>query len=81
MKKCILSAIGGALAMLIALIIIANVSAAKEQTQEKKEYEHIDFISTITQDDCFVCGNSTKDPMSLHWGCLLYTSPSPRDRG
>jgi len=40
MKKCILSAIGGALAMLITLIIIANVSVAREQKQEKIPYEH-----------------------------------------
>ena len=66
MKKCILSAIAGAAAMLVVLIIAANVRAAKEQNTE--EYEHIDFVSTITQEDCFVCGNSTKDPMSLHWG-------------
>ena len=52
--------------MLVVLIIAANVRAAKEQNTE--EYEHIDFVSTITQEDCFVCGNSTKDPMSLHWG-------------
>lgn len=66
MKKCILSAIAGTAVMLVLLIVAANISAAREQ--EPEEYEHIDFISTITQDDCFVCGNSTKDPMSLHWG-------------
>lgn len=65
MKKCILSALAGAFAMLVLLIVVANISAAREQ--EPEEYEHIDFISTITQDDCFVCGNSTKDPLSLHW--------------
>ena len=66
MKKCILSAITGAAAMLVFLIVAANISTAREQ--EPEEYEHIYFISTITQDDCFVCGNNTKDPMSLHWG-------------
>ena len=66
MKKYILSAIGGAIIMLIALILIANISAANKQ--ENKEYEHIDYVSAITQDKCFVCGNSTKDPVSLHWG-------------
>lgn len=66
MKKCILSAIGGAVAMLIALIVIANISAANEQ--KKDEYKHINFVSDITQDDCFVCGSSTQNPMSLHWG-------------
>ena len=65
MKKCILSAIAGAAAMLVVLIIAANVRAAKEQNTE--EYEHIDFVSTITQEDCFVCGNSTKDPVSSYW--------------
>lgn len=68
MKKCILSAIGGALAMLIALIIIANVSVAREQKHEKKLYEHIDFVSTITQEDCFICGNGSEFPMSSYWG-------------
>ena len=57
MKKCILSAIGGAVAMLASLIIIANISVGKEQ--EKEAYEHIDFVSTITQDDCFICGEKT----------------------
>lgn len=66
MKKCILSAIGGAAAMLIALIVITNIGAANEQ--KKDEYEHIDYVSAITQDNCFVCGNNAKDPMSLHWG-------------
>lgn len=37
MKKCILSAIAGAAAMLVVLIIAANVRAAKEQNTE--EYE------------------------------------------
>ena len=44
MKKCILSAVGGALAMLITLIIIANICVAREQKQEKKPYEHVDFV-------------------------------------
>ena len=68
MKKCILSAIGGALAMLITLIIIANVSAAREQKQEKKPYEHVDFVSAVTQEDCFLCGNGSEFPVSSYWG-------------
>ena len=68
MKKCILSAIGGALAMLITLIIIANVSAVREQKQEKKPYEHIDFVSAITQEDCFLCGTGSEFPVSSYWG-------------
>ena len=65
MKKCILSALAGAFAMLVFLIVAENISTARGQ--EAEEYEHIDFVSTITQDDCFVCGNSTKDPVSSYW--------------
>lgn len=54
MKKCILSAVAGALAML--LMIVARISAA--QNQAPKEYEHIDYVSTITQEECFVCGTN-----------------------
>ena len=64
MKKCILSAIAGALAMLAALIIIANVNTARKQ--EPQEYEHIDYVSNITQEECFVCGDSSA--ASCYWG-------------
>ena len=67
MKKCILSAIGGAIAMLIALIIIANVSVAREQKRAKKPYEHVDFISTITQEDCFICGKHSDPMTAAYW--------------
>ncbi len=63
MKKCILSAIAGALAMLAALIIIANVNTARKQ--EPQEYEHIDYVSNITQEECFVCGDSSA--ASCYW--------------
>ena len=66
MKRCILSAISGALAMLVAIIIASNISAVREQNP--KEYEHIDFISTITQEDCFMCGTDSEFPVSSYWG-------------
>ena len=66
MKKCILSAIAGAAAMLVILIVAANISAVREPNQ--KEYEHIDFVSTITQEDCFVCGTGSDFPASSYWG-------------
>lgn len=56
MKKCILSALAGALVMLIVITIVARISAAQEQTP--KEYEHIDYVSNITQEECFVCGTN-----------------------
>ena len=68
MEKCILSAVGGALAMLITLIIIANICVAREQKQKKKPYEHVDFVSAVTQEDCFLCGNGSEFPVSSYWG-------------
>ena len=66
MKKCILSAIAGALAMLAAIIIAANISAAHQQ--EAKEYEHIDYVSTITESKCYVCGDGGDYTVSAYWG-------------
>ena len=59
MKKCILSALGGAAAMFLMLVLIANFHHAKTI----EEYEHIDFISTITPADCFVCAEQ-----GPYWG-------------
>jgi hypothetical protein len=66
MKKCILSAIAGALAMLILIIVAANVSTAEEQALE--DYEHIDYISTITQEECYVCSDTKDFSGFLYWG-------------
>ena len=66
MKKYILSASAGALAMLILIIVAANVSTAKERVPE--DYEHIDYISTITQEECYVCGDTKDFSGFLYWG-------------
>lgn len=66
MKKCILSAIGGAIAMLIIIIIAANIIAARERGP--KEYEHINYVSTITEAECYVCGNGGDTLASAYWG-------------
>lgn len=66
MKKCILSAIAGALAMLVAIIVVANISTAKERIPE--EYEHIDYISTIIQEECYVCSDTKEFSGFLYWG-------------
>lgn len=63
MKKCILSAIAGAIIMLVAIIIAARISATQKQTQ--KGYEHIDYVSTITQEECFVCSANS---VYSYWG-------------
>ena len=50
MRKCILSALGGAVAMFLLLVLIANT-----QNNRETEYEHIDYVSSIIPADCFVC--------------------------
>ena len=60
MKKYILSALAGALTMLDVIIIAARISAAQEQVPQ--EYEHIDYVSNITQEECFVCGTNSGYP-------------------
>lgn len=65
MKKCILSALVGAAAMFLLLVLIANIQTAKAPHQE--EYEHIDYISNITEDDCYVCGESGDTAASAYW--------------
>lgn len=59
MKKCILSALAGAATIFLLLVLIAN----KHSTNLTEEYEHIDFVSSITSTDCFVC--SEQGP---YWG-------------
>lgn len=59
MKKYILSAIIGALCMLLVLYCIAAVDLAKAT----EDYEHIDFLSNLSREACFLCGSS-----NAHWG-------------
>lgn len=66
MRKCILSAIAGALAMLILIIVAANVSTAEGHVPE--DYEHIDYISAITQEECYVCSDTKEFSGFLYWG-------------
>lgn len=66
MKKCILSAIASALAMLIVITIVTTLQRNKEQFRE--EYKHIDYISSITQEGCYVCSDTTDFVGSFYWG-------------
>lgn len=66
MKKCILSAIAGAVATLIAITVMAKIHTNKEQAP--KEYKHIDYVSTITLEECYVCGDNGDTPAPAYWG-------------
>ena len=66
MKKCIISALAGALAMLVVVIIVATIHANKDQTPT--DYEHIDYVSSITEAECYVCSDSGGYTVSTYWG-------------
>ena len=66
MKKCILSALAGAMAMLIAIALMAKIHTNK--AQQPKDYEHIDYVSSITSEECYICGDNGVTPASAYWG-------------
>lgn len=66
MKKCILSTLVGALAMLIAITVTATIHANNERPQ--KDYEHIDYVFTITSEECYVCGDNGDTCAFAYWG-------------
>lgn len=66
MKKCVLSAIAGALAMLVTILIASNIGTA--HNQEPSEYEHIGYVSTITEAECYVCSPTGDTVASAYWG-------------
>lgn len=64
MKKCIISGLGGAVAMFLLLFCIANIRACS-QADEPSKYEHIDLVSKISQEECFICGSGSD---FSYWG-------------
>lgn len=47
--------------MFVALFCIAAVRTSKS-TDERQAYEHIDYVSEIDQENCYVCGNGSDCP-------------------
>ena len=64
MKKCILSVLAGAATMFLLLALIANTRNA----QGTEEYEHIDYVSAITEAECYICGDTGDTIASAYWG-------------
>lgn len=60
MKKFLLSAMAGALSTILILMAAVRIS----EKPSPKEYSHIDYVSSITQDTCFVCSNASLP----YWG-------------
>ena len=68
MKKIILSALAGALVMFLTIFGIAAASVNREQAQEPRSYVHVDYVTELTQEDCFLCGNGSGHINSHYWG-------------
>lgn len=68
MKKIILSALAGALGMFLTIFAMAAVSVSWERAQEPTSYVHVDYVSELTQDDCFLCGNGNDSITAHYWG-------------
>ena len=68
MKKTIMAALAGALGMFLIIFGIAAISVSREKAQEPIAYVHVDYVSELTREDCFLCGNGN-DPITVHyWG-------------
>ncbi len=63
MKKCILSAIAGAVTMFFTILGLAYI----HNSREPAEYEHVDFISAIDQADCYLCGTPSDPQAPAYW--------------
>lgn len=45
---------------------MATIQANK--AQHPKDYEHIDYISNITSEECHVCRDTGDTPATAYWG-------------
>ena len=66
MRKIILSALAGALCMFLILLGVSSFITTRQSTAT--EYTHVDFISKISQKDCFLCGTDSSTPLYPFWG-------------
>ena len=64
MKRYILSAILGALVMLLAV----GAAARLNMNPEQKRYVHMDYVSNITSEACYICSDVRDFAASHHWG-------------
>ena len=54
--------------ILVFLLLLTACSNGKQPSVGKKEYEHIPYISELSQEECFVCGENPNHPVSSYWG-------------
>ena len=54
--------------ILVFLLLLTACSNGEQPSVSKKEYEHIPYVSELTQEECFVCGENPNHPTSSYWG-------------
>ena len=54
--------------ILVFLLLLTACSNGEQPSISKKEYEHIPYVSELTQEECFVCGENPNHPISSYWG-------------
>lgn len=64
MKRCIISGVVGALIMFCGLLVVSNIIAAAKN-EKPAQYEHIDYVSAIEKEQCFICGSGSD---YSYWG-------------
>ena len=50
---------------IVLMLLLTACAAPATSEPEPTEYIHIPYVSAITADDCFICGNAHSN---LHWG-------------
>lgn len=58
------------LLLILSLLLLAGCSMQNgdQEDQRKKSYEHISFASSITSEDCVICGDSSEHILSWYIG-------------
>ena len=54
--------------ILVFLLLLTACSNGEQPSISKKEYEHIPYVSDLSQEECFVCGENPNHPISSYWG-------------
>ena len=54
--------------ILVFLLLLTACSNGEQPSISKKEYEHIPYVSDLSQEECFVCGENPNHPFSSYWG-------------
>ncbi len=50
------------------VVLMILLTACSVPVQPPKKYEHIDYVSTITDAECYVCGDGGDYTVSAYWG-------------